>query len=179
MTNHNSLRKARNKAPGFTLIEILIVMVIISIVGAASLMSINHNKNKAMENFSSEIKNLVILAEQQAMLQPAVLGLRFTPRDMQFYQFQEPDKESPKPAWKALTNSTFGKHLLPKNTEVTLKIQDKTITTESNEPHLIISTSGDLTPFVILIGDKNSPPAYRVTGTEDGSVTSERIFYEK
>jgi general secretion pathway protein H len=179
MTKHKFQSTVRHKAPGFTLIEILIVMVIISIVGAASLMSINHNKNKQLENFSSEIKNLVILAEQQAMLQPAVLGLRFTQRDMQFYQYQEPDKESPKPTWKALSNSTFGKHLLPKDTEVTLKIQDKTIPTDTSDPHLIISTGGDLTPFIISIGEKDKPPLYRVTGTEDGSVTTERISYEK
>jgi general secretion pathway protein H len=67
-----------NKSAGFTLIEILIVMVIISIVGAASLLSISRNKNSQMENFARQLTNLITLAQQQAMLQPAVIGMTFS-----------------------------------------------------------------------------------------------------
>lgn len=174
-----SLRASEEK--GFTLIEVLIVMLIISIVGAASLLTISRNKNSQLENFSKQLVSLITLAEQQAMLQPAVLGLAFTADTLQFYQYQEKNskEESSVSHWIALTDSVLGSRRIPKNTQISLIMQGKAHSANSLEPQIIISTGGDLTPFVIRIGEKDSPPRYQVTGSEDGSVISARVSDEK
>jgi hypothetical protein len=41
-------------------------------------------------------------------------------------------------------------------------------------PTLIISTSGDITPFVIWIGKQNATPLYKIIGDASG-----RIHYQK
>jgi type II secretion system protein H len=157
------------KQNGFTLVEVLIVMLIISIVGAASLLTISHNKNTKLENFSVQLVNLINLAEQQAMLQPAVLGLAFTADTLQFYQYQEKATAGAS-HWVALTDSVLGSRRIPKNTQISLKIQGKPAA-DTKEPQILLSTSGDLPAFVILIGEKDAPPRYQVVGREDGSVT--------
>jgi prepilin-type N-terminal cleavage/methylation domain-containing protein len=164
---------------GYTLIEILIVILIISIVGVASLLSISSNKNTRLQNFSKELTNLISLAEQQAMLQPAVLGLVFTKDSLQFYRYKEATDATKKSSWEPLDNeSVLGKHALPKNISIALIIADKVIP-PSPTPRLIITASGGLTPFVILIGEKNSPPRFQVIGSDDGSVTSQIYSNEK
>jgi general secretion pathway protein H len=167
-----------NKSAGFTLIEILIVMVIISIVGAASLLSISRNKNSQMENFARQLTNLITLAQQQAMLQPAVIGMTFSDSTVQFYQYQEASAKQPE-AWIALQSSALGKHPIPKSLRLVLKMQDKTIVAKADQPQLIISTNGDLTPFSIFIGEKEEAARYRVIGSDDGAVSSEKIPDEK
>jgi general secretion pathway protein H len=145
---------------GYTLIEILIVMLIISIVGVASLLSISSNKNTRLKNFAKELSNLISLAEQQAMLQPAVLGLVFSKNTLQFYRYREASGENKKPVWIAVEdNSALSKHVLPKNMNIVLKIADKVIPPSKEPlPQLIITASGGLTPFIIYIGDTNAPP---------------------
>ncbi len=165
---------------GYTLIEILIVMLIISIVGVASLLSISSNKNTRLKNFANELSNLFSLAEQQAMLQPAVLGLVFNKNSLQFYRYQDVSKENKKPVWLAVTdNSVLSKHPLPKNINIVVKIADKVIPTAAQPPQLMITASGGLTPFIIYIGDTNAPPRYELLGSEDGSVEMQSVPDEK
>lgn len=167
------------KQLGFTLIEVLVVMLIISIVGAATLLTISHNQNSRLENFSRQLTSLITLAEEEAMLEPAVLGLQFTNDTLQFFRYQEADAKQ-NAAWQPVTNSVLGSRRLPKNAQLILKVNGEQFSAEkTKEPPIIISTNGDLTPFVILIGEKNSAPRYQVTGAEDGSVNSARVTDEK
>jgi len=161
---------------GYTLIEVLIVMLIISIVGVASLLTISVNKNSRLETYAKQLANLITLAEQQAMLQPAVLGITIQKQSLEFFEFQPAVDAKHKSAWLPLTDSVLGTHIIPKNIEVRLKIsdnpEDEAVT---KDPQVVISSNGDLTPFRILIGEKNAAPLYQVIGQDDGSVISRKI----
>jgi general secretion pathway protein H len=161
----------RKKNLGFTLIEILIVIVIISVVASFAVLSININQNKRLESLTQQFVNMITLAEEEALLRPATLGLSITPHHFRFYEFH-PEKNK-KNAWIPVDESSLGKHFIPKNTEVTLKIQNHTVA--SDLPQLIISPSGDVTPFVIFIGKKDAPPLFKITGMPNGEIKSERI----
>jgi general secretion pathway protein H len=171
----------RKKFRGFTLVEVLIVMLIISIVGTAAILTVSRNENSRLENFSKQLSNLISLAEEQAMLQPAVLGLVFTPNTLRFYQYQESltQKAEDKPVWLTLSDSVFAPHKIPKDMKVTLKVQGKNIPANINDeniqPQLVISSSGDPTPFIIQIGKAGAKPIYQITGSENGSIKSARI----
>jgi len=166
------------RARGFTLIEILIVMVIISIVGAVAILTISQNENSRLDSLSKEMANMIVLAETQAMLQPTIIGLSISTDSYQFYQYQETKNEKDNP-WRPLTASPFQLHIIPKGVQVTLKIEGKIIPPsepmESPDPTLIISTNGDMTPFVILFGHTGSEPRYRIVGDENGNVKREKI----
>jgi general secretion pathway protein H len=174
MTNLN-MAKIVARHHGFTLIELLIVMVIISIVGGVAMLTISHNQNTRYDNFAKQITNILSLAEEQAMLQPVILGLNFTDTTFQFYEYDESKanaKEKGSP-WQAITTGELGLHHIPDGIQLTLKVRNKVVPIENNQlPQLIISTSGDIIPFTILIGKAGSEPRYQVVGQANGSLTN-------
>jgi general secretion pathway protein H len=175
MTNLNMQKIAAEKHRGFTLIELLIVMVIISVVGGVALLSISHNQNTRYDNLAKQITNLLSLAEEEAMLKPVVLGLGFTDTSFQFYEYDDSKanaKEKTNP-WQPASSNELGLHRIPDDVQLTVKIRNKVIPIGKDQlPQLIISTSGDIIPFTILIGKPGSEPRYQVVGLANGSLTS-------
>ena len=152
----------RNK--GFTLIEILIVIVIISIVASVATLTIHFNRNKQMETLANQLVDLINLAEEEAILRPAVLGLALTANSFQIYSYQEKDH-----AWEPLKNHVFRAREIPDHMQIVLKIHNKIIPA-NGIPQLIISQSGDIPAFILSIGQAKQPPLYQVIGEESGNV---------
>lgn len=161
----------RVNTQGFTLIEILIVMVIISIVSGIALMTITSNQHKQLEQVAKKLSNLITLAEHQALLQPATLGLGMTQTSYQFFQFSEDN------SWQSLNDKNFASHTMPAHVQLSLKIHDKTIPL-NGKPTIIISESGDITPFVIFIAKTGEKPFYQVIGDASGKISS-GVIHEK
>src|SRR5579885_1593659 len=99
---------------GYTLIEILIVIFIMSIAASVALLSIQHNENKQMEAIANELNQMVTLAEEQAMLQPKILGLSVKANTFQFTSL-ESTEEGKKYTWVPLHDTVLGKHTVPDN----------------------------------------------------------------
>ena len=155
------------KSGGFTLIEVLIVMVIISIVASVAVLTITHNQTKRLAYLANQLVNIILLSEEEAILRPATLGVAFMPHHFQVFEYREKK-------WTSLKNANFGLHAFSSDIQITLHVQNK-IQALDGKPHLIISESGDLTPFVILIGNKEESPRYQVIGESSGNVKSEAI----
>lgn len=152
-------------AKGFTLIEILIVMVIISVVSGLAVLTITNNQHKQLEEAAKKLKYLIVLAEQQAMLQPATIGIGMTKTSYQFFELKEDN------TWRIMNHSLLGSQSLPTNSQFHLKIHDKE-SPLTGKPGIVISASGDLTPFIVSIGKKGNAPLYEVKGTSSGKITS-------
>jgi len=161
---------------GFTLIEILIVIVIISIVSGIAALTISRNQQKQYEYLANSLSHLITLAEEEAMLRPATLGLAFTPENFQFFEYQDKVTEN-KTHWQVQTDKLYGLHSFSPNIKLTIKVQNKIVPLDG-QPHIIISESGDIVPFTIGIGKEDQPPSYQVTGFADGNVIS-GVFHEK
>lgn len=146
---------------GFTLIEILIVMVIISIVSGVAMLAMTSNQNKSLEYFAQQLTQLIRLCEEQAMLQPTTLSLVFTSSTFQVYQYQK--------TWRPLPDKVFGQHPFPSNITLSLRMQNKPVPLDG-KPHIIISSNGDVSPFIIFVGKKNSTPRYKIIGHANGSI---------
>lgn len=159
---------------GYTLIEVLIVVFIISIVTSVALLSIGHNENKKLETFANELRQVVLLAEEQAMLQPNVLGIAFSDHAIQLVRY-EASKEN---KWIPLDDQVLGKHQIPANINVTVNVQR--LSPQHHElnpltPQIIISSSGDITPFTIHVGKKGQKPRHAIIGDADGHLTQKTI----
>lgn len=161
----------RLRKSGFTLIEILIVMLIISIVAGVASVSINRNQRKQFETTAQQLTHLIILAEQEAMLRPTTIGLALTQTSYQFYSYAH-DAKTNQDYWQALTSNAFKPRLFPKDTEIKLTIGTQSIPTDG-KPVIIINSSSDITPFTIFIGKKAEDPYYQIDGKANGEVTSE------
>jgi general secretion pathway protein H len=170
------LEKPMGKQPsrinGYTLLEILVVLVMISIVASMAMLTIGHNERKRLEVFTQKLAQTLSLAEEQALLQPATLGLGLSPDSFRFYEYRKTQTEA---HWEALSDQELGLQTIPADIQISLKIEDKiqALQTEDNKtPAILISTNGTLTPFVILIGKKNEKPRYVLRGHANGSISS-------
>lgn len=161
----------RRTLRGFTLIELLIVIVIISVVSSVALLTISHNQNKDIENFAHRLVQVITLAEHEAMLRPATLGLGFTGTTYQFYNYKPSSK------WQPIDDKNLSSHSIPNNVQITLKMNEKTIALDG-KPVIIISESSDITPFIILLSEPNKRPVYQVTGDANGNIKSEPAHEE-
>lgn len=165
------------KTIGFTLIEILVVLMIMSIVACVAVLSIRHDENQALKTLANEITQTVTLAEEQAMLQPNVLGLSFNSRHFQFASLQ-PQADGKKSSWTPVADKNLGLHKIPKEFQVNVVVGNKQNSNDqesATNPQIVISTSGDLTPFTIYVGKVGEKPRYAISGDADGKITNELL----
>lgn len=149
---------------GFTLIELLIVIFIISIVTAVAMLSVHVNDNKRMQAVANEIAETITLAEEEAILQPAVLGMSLHGQAMQFMLYQPTAKEK----WVVVQNDDGGlkTHTFPADIKLN-------IVSSGKMPQVIISNNGAITPFSIYIGKQSAEARFIVRGESDGNVIVE------
>lgn len=163
-----------HRAAGFTLIELLVVLFIISIVTTTTLMTISHNENRDIETFAKELTQMVSLAEEQAMLEPNVLGISLASNSVRFSSLGK-DTETNKSVWLPLEDRTLNNFVIPGNIQVSLEVAGGKVDIVNGKnaiPQIIISTNGDVTPFVMYVGKKGKKPLYAITADADGNVAS-------
>lgn len=161
---------------GYTLIEILIVLFIISIVTSVALLSIGRNENKRVATFANELMQTLTLAEEQAILQPIVLGLSLQRQSLQFKTFEAVNDK--KKTWVALNDAILTKLRIPTDIQVDIEINGQHISSSESDnktPQIIISTNGDVTPFTIYVGKKGEHPRYAVIGEADGNIINKAL----
>ena len=161
------------KKAGFTLLEILVVMIIISIVAGIAALTLNVNQHDRYQTLAKQLANAITLAEQEAMLRSATIGLQINSHAYQFFIFTRNEK-SGKNKWMPLNLHWSNQHVLPDDTKIQLQILN-VADTVTDEPQLIITPDNNLAPFVILIGKQHETPYYRVIGKGNGEVTSEQM----
>lgn len=162
------MKQKPSKPHGFTLIEILIVLFIISIVSSVALLSIGRSNNRQIETFAKQLSQSIVLAEEQALLQPVVLGLSINQKAYRFMMYN-PDVDA-KNAWQPLQDNVLRKQKVSDNVAVEVKVNSRRAS-----PQIVISTNGDLTPFTIYIGKVGQKPKYMIQGDADGTVTNKLL----
>jgi len=166
----------RAKHIGFTLIELLVVIFIISIVSGVALLSIGHNQSKKIQSFTNQVAETLLLAQQQAMLQPAVIGIYLTEQALQFYDLHT--QPGGKSKWLPRSDRLLETLNVPDGMEIklshTLKLKTQE-TQKERSPQIIISSNGDVTPFMLYLGANNDKPRYVIQGDVNGSITQQTI----
>lgn len=158
------IRRHRRQA-GYTLIEILVVIFIISIATTVTLLTIGKNENREIETFTKELTQMVSLAEEQAMLQPRILGITLNANTIQFASYDK-NKETQKSTWLPLSDHVLNHYAIPDNIQVSLQ----GVASQQDTPQIIFSTNGDVTPFVLFVGKKGKKPMYAISADADGNV---------
>lgn len=152
---------------GFTLIEILIVIVIIGItVGFALIAYGDFGESRRLLFSAEQLVNTLRLAQQQALLESSTLGLNIsTNTNNSSYQILKFQNSS---AWGPISNKgIFKVNYFPKHTMITLKTQYKPA---PGAPAIIINASGDMTPFTLTFKTDKDTPVTILTGRHDGSL---------
>lgn len=150
----------------FTLIEILVVMVIISIIITFAMITIDmRGSNRQVSLVSEELLMVLKLAQQQAILNSTVYGLKFLDKGYQFYQYQESNFKdgSPTGEWiKLKKDPILGFRKIPKNINI------KSQPTNKNQPKIIFYSSGEQSNFTITISSDGASNEEIISGSNNG-----------
>ena len=171
----------RRTHSGFTLIEILVVLVIIAIVISFAVLSIGvTGRDSALDDESRRIEGLLGLLQERAVLEGRDFGLLVEPTTYQFVVFQ-----SRRDRWEKFDEEReFRRRELPQGLSfeltldsrvVVLKAQTARIKSDAplTAPQLIVAASGDGTPFKLTLLRAGSTNRASVITDSRGKITVE------
>jgi general secretion pathway protein H len=167
-------------ARGFTLIEVLVVVVILAILSSFALLNMNFdNRGKQIESLARQMAALISLASDESIYLQQELGLRFGETDFGFYRLVKPKREASqqddqravtlgeedakpdKPSWQPVNNDPrLRSRPLPEDVEVLLEISGVEVVIE--DPTDADIEAGKVKPQVLLLSNGEIMPDFSI-----------------
>ena len=167
------------RSKGFTLVEILVVVVIMAIVISLAVLSIGTTgRDTQLDEESRRIEGLVGLLHERALLEGRDFGLRIEPAAYEFVVY-----DSRRDRWTPLDQEHEFRHRdLPKGVSFQLELDsqivvikpiDRNLTSDAAPPapQLAIAASGEGTPFRLTLLRDGTPSRASVDGDALGKIT--------
>lgn len=156
---------SKSKPSGFTLIEILVVLVILGITTSVAMLSFgDFGRGRRIGAEADRFIQKVRLVRYHAILEATPYAIKITPTDYSITQF------SGKKAWQSTSAASLAGRAFPAQTSVHLKL------TEASKKHpIIIQASGEMTPFTLGFGPMGKPPIIQVVGKKNGTLSLQQI----
>jgi general secretion pathway protein H len=173
------VRTSRARSAGFTLLELLVVILIIGILATFATLSIgNRALDDRLEVESQRLEQILKLASEEAETKGIEIGFRYI--DAQ-YEFLAIGKEG---HWAPYTASgPLRPRALPQPFYLEVQVegrQAKDVVTKPDdkdkiiEPQILLLSSGEVTAFTIDVHADNYAPYYRLKADTLGKITRER-----
>ncbi len=147
---------------GFTLIEILVVLFIVTILAGLTVASLPGFVQNA--DFDTETRRLELLfdmARNEAMMDSSEYGFRRTDKGYEFLRFDDGSQQ-----WEK-ASSPFHERTLSDDLRMTVRVREGGFRLlGENLPPVLILSSGETTPFEIILETRNDDVGY--TFVSDG-----------
>lgn len=157
---------------GFTLIEIMVVLLIIGVILGVAIPALNTGSEEDRLNKETlRLSALIDLASQESILNARAIGIR---TEEQQYQFFVLDLDNEK--WKVLDDKILSEHKLPEDIELELFLEGfnapEPIDTEEQQtvPQIMVLPSGEFTPFTINFRSRNTETYFSLNGHANGKL---------
>ena len=163
-----TLKQRFRKQCGFTLIEIMIVLVIVAVMAGLLVLGFKDSPQRRVQREATTLATLINAASDEAVMRGVELGLVIDDTGYQFVYF-DPEKKQWQPAReRALMRHTFTE---PYTVEFTIdgaQVDEATrqriqaLAARSDDaalkPTLLIFSSGEVTPFRLALSAAQNPP---------------------
>ena len=163
----NSSRRARKccrSMAGLTLMEILVVVVIIGVISTAFLLSLTSGRQDEGQTEAQRFVALVSLAGQEAMLRSRDLAVEILPRG---YRFLISEQQ----AWQPAEDDVLRPRQLPEGMAFDVQLDGSAIVLsddEEQQPRIYLFSTGEMTPFVLILRQEEGGDSFRISGGADG-----------
>src|SRR5882724_8606465 len=167
------------RSKGFTLVEILVVIVIMAVVISITVLSVSSTgRDSQLDEESRRIEGLIGLLHERALLEGRDFGLRIEPAAYEFVVY-----DSRRDRWMTFDQEHEFRHRdLPKGVSfqleldshvVVIKPLDRNLTGDSAPPapQLAIAASGEGTPFRLTLLRDGTASRASVDGDALGKIT--------
>ena len=166
----DKLHACRAHAAGFTLLEVLAVILIIGIVISFASLSIGQNTSRIVQDETERLHGLIQLASEEAVLQGRELALEF---DHDRYRFLELGTKD----WQPIEeDKMLRERPLPEAVRVKLMLEGVEASFEDKKklPRIFILSSGELTPFDLTLSTDDGEE-YVLQGEFNGKLVLKRV----
>jgi general secretion pathway protein H len=185
--------RGRRACRGFTLLEVMVVLVLIGIIFSFAVLSVSRNdQDEVMKRETRRLATLIDMANNEAVIRGQELAIHFT-RDGYAFLVLQPE------GWKELPDDPLLKpHKLPAGFSVRIEVegdppglgqketgdapglgqQDKKIADDTLTPQVYILSSGEMTPFSATLQAEHNRVRYHLTASMLGKLDweAEKLF---
>lgn len=168
------------RSKGFTLVEILVVMLIIAVIISLAVLSVSSTgRDSQLDMESRRIEGLVDLLHERALLEGRDFGLRIEPAAYEFVVY-DPIRNR----WLMMDQDREFRHReLPKGISFQLQLDSQTVVIKPIDrnlpsgdlpgPQIAIAASGEGTPFRLILLREATQAKAVVDGDALGKVSRE------
>jgi general secretion pathway protein H len=166
-------RTAAGALGGFTLVEILVVVVIIGVLAAALLLSVSlTGKDQELEKESTRLVDLVKYAREQAELQTREYGIMFQDDSYQFLVY-----DTHRAQWREVfEDDALGERKLPDGLDVKLTVDARPVVLKrpkdaaDKTPQVMLFSNGELSTFQVVLERDNGVRQVSIAPDNKGEV---------
>ena len=182
--DNNDAMRARSRADGFSLIELLVVVVIIGLFAGTAVLSLNVvGDDRELERETFRLRSLLDTLMDEAVLETRDYGVLFTRSGYRFfvYDYQTLTWLDP------MGDQLLREHRLVEPLALTLFLEDREVGLESEyepeigeqpQPQVLLLASGEITPFEAELFRDPTGGRLTLEGTLDGSLEVTRSGFD-
>ncbi len=157
---------------GFTLIEILVVIVLLGIIMTFAMISIGNTQSEKLEEDMRRLLQIMRLAHEEAITNQQTLAMKFSSHGYALQRYDDKGK-----IWIRVTEPAFFRpRKLDEDYEIKL-VQDGlgVSLTDKDSGKVLFYSSGEMTPFELSISLPDSDTDYRLSGNLMGKLSIEGL----
>jgi len=158
----NASVRSRASAHGFTLIEVMVVLVIMAAMAGLLVLGFKDSPEQRLRREANDLAALLNAAGDEAVLHSIELGLAIDNEGYRFVYFDGEKKQ-----WLAMTEKMLAPHKFPDTVSVAVALDGEHIDEQSLQrirsfsersedtklrPLVLLLSSGEITPFTLTLG---------------------------